>query len=153
MKRFVIIITVITILITLGSRGLLMGQVHEHESDSGEGIQFFEGTWDEALALAKQENKLIFLDVYATWCGPCKVLKAKTFPDVEAGKYFNDNFINLTLDGEKGEGIKVAKQLNVRAYPSLFILNADGEPIVFYAGYLKPDELIQLGKAGIENKQ
>lgn len=52
MKRFVIIITVITILITPGSRGLLMGQAHEHESANQEGIQFFEGTWDEALAMA-----------------------------------------------------------------------------------------------------
>lgn len=147
MKRFVLIITAI---ITLSSWGLLMGQVHEHESVDGEGIQFFEGTWDEALAMAKKENKLIFLDVYATWCGPCKVLKAKTFPDKEAGQYFNENFISVTLDGEKGDGIKVARQLNVRAYPSLFMLNADGEPIVYYAGYLNPEELIQLGKAGLD---
>lgn len=150
MKRIVLIITSI---ITLSNWGLLMGQVHEHEPANQEGIQFFEGTWDEALALAKKENKLIFLDVYATWCGPCKVLKSKTFPDMEAGKYFNENFINVTLDGEKGEGIKVARQLNVRAYPSLFMLNVSGEPIVYHAGYLKPDELIQLGKAGKENSK
>lgn len=150
MKRFVLVITAI---ITLSNWGLLIGQVHEHESVNQEGIQFVDDTWDEALALAKKEHKLIFLDVYATWCGPCKVLKSKTFPDKEAGQYFNENFINVTFDGEKGDGIKVAHQLNVRAYPSLFMLNADGIPIVYYAGYLKPDELIQLGKAGIENKQ
>lgn len=149
MKRLTIILTAI---ITLISWGLLMGQEHSHKTDDTGGIQFFEGTWDEALALAKKENKLIFLDVYATWCRPCKVLKAKTFPDTEAGKYFNENFINVTLDGEKGDGLKLARQLKVSAYPSLFILNSKGEPIVYYAGYLKPDDLIQLGKAGIENK-
>lgn len=147
------LITIIIItIITLSSWGLLMGQVHGHKSTNPEGIKFFEGTWEEALALAKKENKLIFLDVYATWCGPCKVLKAKTFPDKEAGNYFNEHFINITLDGEKGEGVKVARQLNVAAYPSLFVLNSKGEPIVSYAGYLKPEELIQLGKAGMENK-
>ncbi len=150
MKRLIIILTAI---ITLSSWGLLMGQVHEHESVNIEGIQFFEGTWDEALATAKKENKLIFLDVYATWCGPCKVLKSKTFPDPTVGKFFNENFINVSLDGEKGDGIKVARQLNVNAYPSLYILNDKGEPIVYFAGILNPEDLIQLGKAGIENKQ
>lgn len=149
MKRLIMILTAI---ITLSSWGLLIGQNHSHESDNTEGIQFFVGTWDETLALAKKENKLIFLDVYATWCGPCKVLKAKTFPDPETGKYFNKNFINVSLDGEKGDGLKVAKQLNVSAYPSLYILNEKGVPIVYFAGFLNPDELIQLGKAGFENK-
>jgi uncharacterized protein YyaL (SSP411 family) len=149
MKRFVLLITAI---VTLSSWGLLMGQVHDHEPGNEEGIQFFEGTWDEALALAKKEDKLIFLDVYATWCGPCKLLKSKTFPDAEAGKYFNEHFINVTLDGEKGDGLKVARQLRVTAYPSLYVLNPDGDPVVYFAGYLQPAELIELGKAGIENR-
>ena len=136
-------------IITLSSWGLVMAQDESHKA-SDEGIQFFEGSWNEALALAEKENKAIFLDVYASWCGPCKVLKKKTFPDAEAGKYFNENFINVTLDGEKGDGIKVAKELNVRAYPSLFIINSFGDPLVYYPGYLKPEELIELGKAGIE---
>lgn len=149
MKRLTIILLAI---ITLSSRGLLMGQGQSQVTDKPEGIQFFEGTWDEALALAKKENKLIFLDVYATWCGPCKVLKSKTFPDAEAGNYFNKNFINISLDGEKGDGLKLARQLKVSAYPSLYILNEKGEPIVYYAGLLNADELIQLGRAGVENQ-
>lgn len=146
-------IFIITSIIALSNWGLLMGQVHEYDSGKHEGIQFFEGSWDEALTLAKKENKLIFLDVYASWCGSCKLLKANTFPEKEVGQYFNENFINLTLDGEKGDGIKIARQLNVRAYPSLFMLNTDGEPIVYFAGYLKPAELIELGKAGKANSK
>ena len=122
----------------------------QHDHTTTEGIQFFEGTWDEALQKAKNENKSIFLDVYASWCGPCKVLKNKTFPNAEAGDYFNQNFINVTLDGEKGDGIKVAREYNVHAYPSLFIVNPSGGPVVYYAGYLKPEQLIELGKAGLE---
>ncbi len=123
----------------------------QHQSPpESEGIDFFEGSWDETLALAKKENKPIFLDVYASWCGPCKLLKKNSFPDVEVGKYFNDNFINVTLDGEKGDGLKVARELKVKGYPSLYVLNSKGELIVYYSGYLGPDDLIELGKAGVD---
>jgi len=141
------LMTIISIIL-LSFPVLSYAQQHNHATT--EGVQFFEGTWDEALQKAKDENKSIFLDVYATWCGPCKVLKNKTFPNAEVGEYFNENFINVTLDGEKGDGIKVASDYNVQAYPSLFIVNSSGDPIVYYAGYLKPEELIELGKVGLE---
>ena len=145
--KFKVLIVLAIIVFSWGS--VMAQDKNQHTSD--EGIQFFTGTWKEALKKAKNENKAIFLDVYASWCGPCKVLKKKTFPDAEAGKYFNENFINVTLDAEKGDGIPVAREFRVQAYPSLFILNAKGEPVVYYPGYLKPEELIELGKAGLEN--
>ncbi len=126
-------------------------KAQDNGNSEKQGIHFYEGSWEDALLKAKKENKPIFLDVYASWCGPCKILKQKTFPDAEAGKYFNENFINVTLDAEKGDGIKVAQDLNVQAYPSLFIINSSGDPIVYYPGYLKPEELIDLGKTGIEH--
>lgn len=128
---------------------LRIANAQDADQNSKQGIQFFEGSWDEALLLAQQENKPIFLDVYASWCGPCKALKKKTFPDAEAGKYFNENFINVSMDGEKGDGIQLVQDLRVQAYPSLFIINSSGTPLVYYPGYLSPAELIELGKAGI----
>ena len=128
--------------------GVLKAQ--DQHADSEEGIQFFKGSWGEALQKAKEDNKPIFLDVYASWCGPCKKLKKETFPNADAGTYFNENYINVTLDAEKGDGIELAKSLNVHAYPSLFILNSEGDPVVYYPGYLGPDDLIELGIAGIE---
>ena len=146
MNSKAIIIFAIVLLISLGQ---VVAQDSSHATGDDR-IKFFEGSWDEALAMAKKENKPIFLDVYASWCAPCKVLKQKTFPDAEAGKYFNENFINVSLDGEKGDGIKLAQDLQVQAYPSLFILNSSGNPVVYYPGYLRPSELIELGKAGLE---
>ena len=63
-----------------------------------EGIKFVESNWALAKAEAKKQNKLIFLDAYTTWCGPCKMLKRNTFPDKAAGEFFNKNFINVALD-------------------------------------------------------
>ncbi|MEP0367885.1 MAG: thioredoxin family protein [Cyclobacteriaceae bacterium] len=53
----------------------------EKSSSETSGIVFHEGKWEEVLDLAKRENKYIFLDIYASWCGPCRVMKLKTFTD------------------------------------------------------------------------
>ncbi|MEP7168582.1 MAG: DUF255 domain-containing protein, partial [Bacteroidota bacterium] len=72
--------------------------------DAGDGISFFEGTWQDALVKSANENKLIFLDLSTSWCGYCKKLKQNTFTDKKAGDYFNAKFINIELDAEQGEG-------------------------------------------------
>ena len=66
-----------------------------------QGIQFEIGSWKEVLQKAKQENKLIFVDLYTTWCGPCKKMAAETFPQQAVGDYFNKNFVNYKIDAEK----------------------------------------------------
>ena len=58
-----------------------------------DGIEFFKGTWEEALAEAKAQDKIIFMDAYAVWCGPCKRMAATVFTDKKVGKFYNENFI------------------------------------------------------------
>ncbi|MGZ0015142.1 thioredoxin family protein [Yeosuana sp. AK3] len=110
------------------------------------GIQFFEGTFQEALLKAKDLNKPIFLDVYAKWCGPCKLLKKTTFKDEEVGAYFNANFINIAIDGETKEGNELLRKYNIRAYPSLLIVDSNGEVKARATGYQKSRILINFGK-------
>jgi thioredoxin-related protein len=116
------------------------------ENGTENGIAFHEGTWAEALQLAKQEGKPIFLDISASWCGPCKMLKARTFPNQEVGKFYNSNFINVAVDGEKGEGIELAQKYKIRGYPSLIFVDSNGKLIVQTAGYRNPKQFVELGK-------
>lgn len=109
-------------------------------------IQFTDQSWDAVLQLAKEQNKLIFLDIYASWCGPCKMLKKYTFTDEEVGKYFNDNFINVTVDAERGEGRTLASQYEIRAYPTLLFVNADGTVRKKLIGYRDGKQLLNDAK-------
>lgn len=96
------------------------------------GTIFEHGTLSEALAKAaknKKGPKLVFLDCYTTWCGPCKNMAEKIFPMEKVGTFFNANFVNIKIDMEKGEGPELAKKFNVRAYPTFLILSADGKEV------------------------
>jgi thioredoxin 1 len=135
-KYFYIAITILSI--TLISLQFSKSKIsHQHE------IQFFEGSLEEAKSLAQKESKVIFIDVYAVWCGPCKTLKNKTFTDEIVADYFNENFINLSLDGEKPEGIAFASKYPVRAYPSLFFMDANGMILNKSMGYMTSKQLME----------
>ena len=91
-----------------------------------EGTKFRELTFKEALAAAKKEGKLVFVDCYTSWCGPCRDMAEKVFPQKEAGDYFNPRFVCVKYDMEKGEGEELAKRFEVRAYPTFLIVRPDG---------------------------
>ncbi len=95
-------------------------------SSNGQGIRFFEGTFDEALAKAKQEKKLVFVDFYAVWCGPCKQMAEKVFTDEEVGKFMNDKFVCMQIDVEKtGWQKEIAEKYNVTVLPTLVFFKPD----------------------------
>jgi thiol:disulfide interchange protein len=114
------------------------------------GIKFFKGTFAEAQAKALKEDKLIFMDAYAVWCGPCKWMAANTFTDAEVATYFNNNFINLKMDMEKGEGPALARKYGVRAYPTLYFLKPDGSVAKSVMGAQRPDGLLSIGKKVVD---
>jgi thioredoxin-related protein len=111
-----------------------------------QGVKFEEGKWSEIMQKAKTENKIIFMDAYTTWCGPCKMMSKNTFPDAEVGSYYNTNFVNVKMDMEKGEGIQLAMKYGVQAYPTLLFIDADGEIVHRVAGYLGASDFLALGK-------
>ena len=118
---------------------------------NAQGIEFFNGTFDEAKAEAKKEGKIIFMDAFAEWCGPCKRMAQNVFPTKEAGDFFNQNFINVKIDMEKGEGIELAKKYSVRSYPTLLFLDYTGT-LVYEAKGARTDAegLIQVGEQALQ---
>ncbi|WP_456102821.1 thioredoxin family protein [Prevotella sp.] len=118
----------------------------QHGTEAANGIKFFKGTFSEALAQAKKENKLVFVDFYAVWCVPCKKMAKTVFTQDEVGKYFNEHFINLQLDAEKGENVEIAKNYKVAAYPTVAFISSDGKALSVNTGAMDKDELMEAAK-------
>jgi thioredoxin 1 len=118
-------------------------------ANSSAHINFIENSFDEALKQAAIQHKYVFVDAYASWCGPCKMLKAKTFTDSKVAEFYNSNFINVSIDMEKGRGPELAAKWGMRAYPTLIIFSPDGKPVLGTEGFLGASDLLRFGKQAL----
>ncbi len=111
-----------------------------------EGIKFETTPFKDILAKAKAENKLVFLDAMAVWCGPCKMMEKNVFPVKSVADYYNTNFVNARFDMEKGEGRDIAKTYGVSSYPTYLFINGDGQLVTRNYGYMSPSTFVEVGK-------
>jgi len=120
---------------------------------SAQGIEFSKGDWNSILAKAKKENKIVFVDAYTTWCGPCKMMSRDVFPESSVGEFYNANFVNAKIDMERGEGPQLATKYEVSAYPTYLFVSPDGELLHKNMGYLPPSKFIAVGQAAVDPKR
>ena len=111
-----------------------------------QGIEFFDGNYKDAFTLAEEQGKLVFVDAYAQWCGPCKRMAATTFKEASVGDFFNQEFVNLKIDMEKGQGLEFRQKYPVSAYPTLMFINGKGEIVHKSTGAKDADGILKLAK-------
>lgn len=145
MKRFLILATAVMMALSACAQG---GTKNNGKSQTQEqlqqGINWEKGTLMQALEKAKKEGeKMVFLDCYASWCGPCKYMAGTVFTTKEAGDYFNKKFVNIKIDMEKGEGVNLARQFRIQGYPTFIILNSNGKELGRIVGGAQINEFIQ----------
>ncbi len=114
------------------------------------GVTFNKDSWKEIMATAESEEKLIFVDAYTTWCGPCKKMTRDIFPLHNVGEFYNKNFINVKMDMERGEGVALAEKYDVILYPTLLFLDASGEIIHRAVGYHNEQEFLGVGEVALD---
>lgn len=117
-----------------------------------QGVNFRELTYEEALKAAGSENKLLFLDAYTAWCGPCKQMAREVFTRSDVGEFLNARFVCVKYDMGKGDGPRLQKLLKINAYPSMLIIRPDGTEQHRIVGGYGAEELICRLKEGLDPK-
>lgn len=103
-------------------------------------------SWAQIQAKARQEHKYIFVDVYTTWCQPCKMLDKEIFTQPEVGAFMNAHFLNVHVqfDSTAHDNAEVKafypdvqainKIKNSQFFPTLLFFNPEGELIHYSVG-------------------
>ena len=117
---------------------------------SAQGIQFEHESWSATLAKAKSAGKIIFVDAYTVWCGPCKAMARDVFTDASVGSFYNANFLNVKMDMEHGEGLEVSTRYKIWVYPSLLFVDGDGNIVHRSTGYQDATQFMALGKTALD---
>ena len=127
---------------TASAKMMSMPRVQQTQAseDNTKGTQFFKGTFAQALAKAKKENKKLMVDCYTLWCGPCRYMATNIFPNDTLGAYMNEHFVCMKLDMEHGEGPERNKTFNVKAYPTFIFFDADGKEMSRFEGMAMQDD-------------
>ena len=125
-----------------------------------QGIQFEHGTtWDKVLAKAKAEKKYIFVDAFATWCGPCKYMAAKVFTQEQVGDVYNSTFINVKAqmdtsakDNEEvkkwyADAHKMGKDYKINVYPTFLFFSPEGKLVHRVVGSMEADKFSSKAKS------
>lgn len=113
-------------------------------------IYFEQAKYEKVLSLATEEQKPIFLDFYTDWCAPCRWLEKDAFENESAARYFNKNLVSLKINAEKGEGVELAQQFKVRAFPTLIYLKPNGQEISRHVGLTSANHIISMAKKSVK---
>ena len=108
-----------------------------------QGIEFEHGTFSEALAKAKKENKIVFIDCYTQWCKPCKIMAKTVFTQKKVGDFFNKNFVNVKMDMETEDAMPLSKKYKISSFPTLLWLDANGNILTQSVGGMDANALMK----------
>ena len=112
---------------------------------NSQSIHFESLSWQQTLAKAKQEKKMIFVDMYTTWCTYCKQMDQNIFSTNEVGDFYNPHFINVRFDAMKNDGIQIRKSYRLLGFPTFLYLDATGRAVMKTAGYQEKEKFIKNG--------
>ncbi|MFI3303127.1 MAG: thioredoxin family protein [Rikenellaceae bacterium] len=113
-------------------------------------VDFHAGSTTELYKRAKSAEKLIFMDLYATWCPPCKMMERDVFSREDVGNFMNENFINAKYNIDEEVGKQFANQYEVRSIPTYLIFDESGKLVGRMMGGMKPEEFISNMKKILE---
>lgn len=121
------------------------------QMDATETIGFYKDmSLDDALEMARQQNKQVFIDFYADWCAPCKMMERDVFTNQSVYSFFNDRFVNVKMDvDDRSVGSEAAAKYNVSAMPTLMLIDPEKDVIMKERGYRDANGLLKAAQAAL----
>ncbi len=93
-----------------------------------------------ALAQAREATQPVFIDFYAEWCAPCKIIEGKISPDSRVQAAL-DGFIFIRVDMDID--LKAGQRFNIVEMPTLLVLSSEGEELFRHVGLIEPGDLAE----------
>lgn len=144
---------------------LIIGLISFCVSSEAQEVNFLRmGSWQAVLSKAKAENKYIFIDGYATWCKPCKMMDAKVYARQSVGKFINEKFISVKIQTDQSaeddeyirswykEAAQLTSKYKLSVLPALLFLSPDGELLYRGTGYQDEKKFIGLARFATDPK-
>ena len=103
----------------------------------------------EALEIAQEKNKPLFVEFEADWCLPCKIMSEEVFTHQETADFFNKNFVNYKVDVENLSGANMKMLYGVNILPTLIFMDHDGNELSRNDGSLMHKSLINLANEAL----
>lgn len=116
------------------------------KADLNKKITFLNEDFFNRLGQANQSKKPVFIDFYTDWCAPCKRMDRDVFTDATVVEHFDENFICLKINAERGEGLELAQKFNINTYPTLVFIDSEGVEENRLVGFASAQKLLKNAK-------
>lgn len=116
-------------------------------------VRFETGSTDKVREMALKADKLVFIDLYATWCGPCRLMERNVFSRGNVGEFMERYFVAAKYDVDQTTGKALSKQYGVRSIPTYLIFDTSGELLARIQGASDADTFLDNLRAVIDRQE
>ena len=116
-------------------------------------VRWVEGSTDAVREMALKADKLVFIDLYADWCGPCRMMEERVFKREDVGDYFDRHFVAAKYNVDRPTGRALMQRYGRGSIPFYLIFNTEGELLGSILGAYPAEEFMQHLERIVKSKE